>query len=171
MNTDKLFLASDGTLYKCQGNIMQELRARFSWHHREITRGSELCATLRAGPFAWPGGYQLALLLSDGEALCFDCARTELRQIVNAIRTRDNSGWRVVGLINCAESDSGISCAHCDAELQAEPEPDDNAQALQEACQALLAQIDALRATVRDSVRLQWLQRLAGNVRKLANDY
>lgn len=52
---------------------------------------------LKEGPYAWPGGYPIFFLTSDGGALSFATAWNERDQIVQAIVDKDNSGWRVVG--------------------------------------------------------------------------
>lgn len=85
-------------------------------HHETIRTGREFRETLRAGPYAWPGGYPLALLMSDGETLCFDCGKTEGRQIIQSIRLADRSGWRAIGCFIHWEGPAEI-CAHCGAEI------------------------------------------------------
>lgn len=59
---------------------------------------SDFRRELKAGPYAWPGGYPRYFVMSDGEALSFKDAKENARQIMEAIRDRDNSGWRVVGV-------------------------------------------------------------------------
>ena len=72
---------------------------------------SDFRRAMRNGPYAWPGGYPCYFLTSDGEALSFDAARQERRNILEAIRDHDNSGWRVVGMdINW--EDGELTCAH-----------------------------------------------------------
>ena len=43
------------------------LRAGFSRTHRTINNARELCATLRAGAYTFPGGYTIALYTDGGE--------------------------------------------------------------------------------------------------------
>jgi hypothetical protein len=83
-----------------------------AYHHPEIKTGLEYRETLRAGPYAWPGGYPLILVCDDGGILCFDCGRSEASQILRAIRGNESSGWRV---IDCQTHDEGPDeeCAHC----------------------------------------------------------
>ena len=72
---------------------------------------SDFRRAMRNGPYAWPGGYPCYFLMSDGEALSFDAARQERRLILEAIRDRDNSGWRVIGMdINW--EDGELTCVH-----------------------------------------------------------
>lgn len=92
------------------------LRGFYQFHHQEIETLAELKATLRAGAFAWPGGYPLYLIAADGAPLCFDCARQEFHQIAYDFITdktgRFRSQWRIVGCqINYEEVD--CTCAHC----------------------------------------------------------
>ena len=71
----------------------------------------QLKAQLRAGPFAWPGGYPLYFVADDGEALSFDAVRDNFRSVLSSMRSRTNDGWRVVGCeINY--EDAGLYCAH-----------------------------------------------------------
>jgi hypothetical protein len=83
-----------------------------SQHHTTIETGRQFRETLRAGPYAWPGGYPLMLLCSDGGALCFDCGRSEARQIIRAIRDNARDGWRVIGCFVHWEGPDE-ECAHC----------------------------------------------------------
>lgn len=85
-------------------------------HHKSIHTGREFRETLRAGPYAWPGGYPLAFLTSDGETLCFDCAKTEGHQIIRSIRLGDSSGWRVVGCFAHWEGQAE-TCVHCNTKI------------------------------------------------------
>lgn len=48
------------------------------------------------GPYAWPGGYPIYFITSDGAALSFKTAKKEKRNIISAIGDRRNDGWRVV---------------------------------------------------------------------------
>lgn len=89
------------------------LRANYSRHHRAIASGADMRASLRAGKFAWPGGYEVFGATSDGACLCFDCIRENIALVTSAIRARDNSGWRVTGLFTDAETDSFTACDNC----------------------------------------------------------
>ena len=64
--------------------------------------------------FAWPGGYPLVLVMSDGETLCPECVRLNFRLIVQAARDpHDDSGWRPVGFEVEEAPEEEVSCAHC----------------------------------------------------------
>ena len=67
--------------------------------------------------YAWPGGYPLYLVTSDGAALCVDCAKQEYKQIVYAIRHNLNDGWRVEAVdVNYEETD--LYCDHCNKQIE-----------------------------------------------------
>ena len=67
--------------------------------------------------FAWPGGYPLFLVTTDGAALCPDCVKSEIRNIVDACRRADNNGWRVLaGDINW--EDPNLYCDHCNNRIE-----------------------------------------------------
>lgn len=103
------------------------VRPRFSWQHSTIKTGAQLRATLRAGAFAWPGGYPLYLFTSDGGALCFDCARANLREITEEIRGNYSTGWRVVGC-DVNYEDQSLYCDHCSAPIPSAYGDDDESQ-------------------------------------------
>jgi hypothetical protein len=88
------------------------VRERFSYHHVRITTGAELRATLRAGAYAWPGGYPLFFVTDDGCALSFASVRANLRQCIRSIREGwRGDGWRIVGCeINY--EDPNLRCEH-----------------------------------------------------------
>lgn len=73
---------------------------------------------LRAGPYAWPGGYPVYFVTSDGAALSFAAAKAEAKQIIWAIRNGDTrGGWHVAGAdINWEDSD--LTCDHTGARIE-----------------------------------------------------
>ena len=72
---------------------------------------SDFRTAMRNGPYAWPGGYPLYFITSDGAALSFKSARAERRNILEAIHNRQNDGWRVVAMdINWEDAD--LVCDH-----------------------------------------------------------
>lgn len=75
----------------------EPLRVNYRRTHREIKTVADLKATLRAGPFAWPGGYPMYLITSDGGTLSFKTVREEFHNIAYAIKHKQDDGWRVVG--------------------------------------------------------------------------
>ena len=64
--------------------------------------------------YAWPGGYPLLLILSDGETLCVKCAKSEFRAIASATIARRRSDWRCEGVEIHYEGPPAY-CAHCNA--------------------------------------------------------
>lgn len=101
------------------------VRPVYSYHFARIANGAELRATLRAGAFAWPGGYPLYLVTLDGAALCFDCARANLREITEEIRGNYSTGWRVVGC-ETNEENTELTCDHCGARIPSAYGDDEN---------------------------------------------
>lgn len=114
------FIASDGALHDTRlvNWHNKPLRANYSKHYTRIKTVAQFKATLRAGPYAWPGGYQLFLLLSDGEALCFTCGNKEARNVISAIQDKRSDGWRCVACdVNYEDHD--MLCAHCNKPIPA----------------------------------------------------
>ena len=66
---------------------------------------------LRNGPFAWPGGYPLYFITSDGAALSFDAAKDNARLIISSIRGNLRDGWQVVA-VDVNWEDSNLICDH-----------------------------------------------------------
>ena len=62
-------------------------------------------------PYAWPGGYPLYILMSDGEALSCTAARQEWRQIVYATLHGLRDGWQALG-VDVNWEDTALYCAH-----------------------------------------------------------
>ncbi len=94
------------------------LRANFSRHHRKIKTVADLKATLRAGPYAWPGGYPLYFILADGESASFNTVKAEFRHICASYLEGD-SAWQVIGcdvnyesVMRCAISGNLIEAAY-----------------------------------------------------------
>lgn len=68
-------------------------------------------------PYAWPGGYPVYVILSDGERLHAQCARENYRQISQATRTNARDGWQAAGADVFWEGAPDI-CPHCNKELE-----------------------------------------------------
>ncbi|NQV21854.1 MAG: hypothetical protein HQ511_10615 [Rhodospirillales bacterium] len=99
----------DGSLYDTRvsgWSALPPLRENYCWTHGDIKTTSDLKATLRAGAWAWPGGYPLYFITNDGGALSFKTVREELPLILSAIQDNDSGGWRVVACaVNWEDSD------------------------------------------------------------------
>ena len=105
----------DGALYDTRlanWSAARPLRPDYRRTFARIDTAAQLKATLRAGAYAWPGGYPLYFITSDGAALSFAAVRRELRQVLQAIADNDTlSGWRVCACdINW--EDSELTCDH-----------------------------------------------------------
>ena len=110
-----MFLPCNGDLHDTRSPnwSANPLRTGYAYAHRNITNARELCATLRAGPYAWPGGYEFVYLTSDGGCLSTEAVRDNLRSVIGSIRTQCNDGWRVVAVFTTAEGDmDDIICDH-----------------------------------------------------------
>ena len=107
---------SDGGLYdtrKPGWYNFPPIRANYSRHFSDIKTTSELKATLRAGGFAWPGGYSIAIITTDGGALCFDCAHKNIRSMFWSLANKCNDGWCADCLQCTSECDEEIICDNC----------------------------------------------------------
>lgn len=110
---DHLFVASSGEMYDTRMPDWSKhpLRKPYSYTFGRIRNSLELRATLRAGPYTWPGGYQMFLLTSDGETLSFEAAMDNYYQLAYPMRHKLNDGWRVVACdINYEDTD--MVCCH-----------------------------------------------------------
>ena len=92
-----------------------------------INTVSDFRKAIRAGAYAWPGGYPVYFITADGAALSFDAAKEERRQIIRAIGHNESfSGWKVVGSdINWEDND--LRCDHTGELIESaygEPDPD-----------------------------------------------
>ena len=74
--------------------------------------------------YAWPGGYPMFYVCSDGGCLCPKCTNKEIDLIDSAIRDNDNSGWRVVGA-DVNWEDSSLICDNCNSRIESAYAEDD----------------------------------------------
>jgi len=73
-----------------------------------------LADQLSKSPYAWPGGYPLFAVTSDGACLCHRCTTSERGAIGT---TTGTDGWCVVALeINW--EDPQLYCDHCSAQIE-----------------------------------------------------
>jgi hypothetical protein len=87
-----------------------------------IATKSDFRQALEHGPYAWPGGYPLYFITSDGGALSFAAAEQCQGEIESSIRHGLDDGWRVIATdINwddadliCEHTGSHIACAYCE---------------------------------------------------------
>lgn len=109
-----LFLADCGDLHDTRDAEWSRnpLRSGFARHNARIETGRDLCAALRAGPYAWPGGYECFFIASDGGTLSFEAVRENLTSVLWSIRTGCDNGWRVVAMDCAANCDGPVTCDH-----------------------------------------------------------
>lgn len=85
-------VGSDGDLVRVSDKSYAVIREKYECHHGVITNGKKLCATLRAGPYAWPGGYPLFIGNNCGEATHFECVKENLSSIIYDLRHNPRFG-------------------------------------------------------------------------------
>lgn len=69
--------------------------------------------------YAWPGGYEMHLIMADGEPLCMDCARREFKQIARNTWTPSyGRDWQTLGPDIHWEG-SPMHCVNCNTEITA----------------------------------------------------
>ena len=71
---------------------------------------SDFRAAMRNGPYAWPGGYPLYFITSDGAALSFKAAKDNARLIIESLGHNTQDGWRVVACDVNWEGDDLLCC-------------------------------------------------------------
>ena len=121
MNTPRFFLSEvDGNLYR-DGALFRKNVAKWN---STIKTVADLKGTIRAADRAF-GGTDLVLFVDDGAELCSKCARSEFRQIAEAVRDNDNNGWRVTGAAMDNELEP-CECSHCGAVIVEGEDFDDN---------------------------------------------
>lgn len=93
------------------------LRYGFKRTFSAIQNASNFKATLRAGAYAWPGGYPLYFICDDGGALCFACARKEARNVIWSLANKCSDGWRITAT-DVNWEDSELYCEHCNKPIE-----------------------------------------------------
>lgn len=112
----------DGHMYR--DNNPAPFRKDIAKWHSKINTVAELKATIRAADRAF-GGVSLVLHTDDGADLCEKCARSEFRQIAEAVRDKDDNGWRAI----TASMDNELEpceCAHCGTTIVEDPSDGDD---------------------------------------------
>lgn len=79
---------------------------------------------LESGAYAWPGGYPLYFITSDGGALSFAAAKSEADAIRESIANGCNDGWRVVA-VDVNWEDSTLYCDHTGNRIESAYAEDD----------------------------------------------
>ena len=70
-------------------------------------------------PFCFPGGYELRVIMADGEVLCRQCCRDNWSSIVASTLHGDRDGWAVAGVDVLWEGPAN-TCPHCNVKLPTE---------------------------------------------------
>jgi len=107
-------------LHTFEGDLYREneiIRTNYDRGHQLIESVADLKSALRHGRFAWPGGYPLYFITSDGAALSFKTAREEFPLLCDSIRTGMNDGWRVVA-VDVNYEDSALFCDHSGEKIE-----------------------------------------------------
>jgi len=69
-------------------------------------------------PFAWPGGYEIALYFTGGERICRDCCREEWREI--CYDTLHGYGQYQAGFAGVYWEGPAQHCVQCNKEMPSE---------------------------------------------------
>lgn len=91
-------------------NYDQGKRDEHGWLHPMFA-----ARLVRREKFAWPGGYPMALVTSDGGFLCPECVKENFHYISDSHRTNCNDGWKPEGVqvLDYLEEDEEVRCDHC----------------------------------------------------------
>lgn len=80
--------------------------ARQRENEMQINSIADFRTAMRLGPYAWPGGYPLYFIMSDGGALSFKTAKAQRRNLLEALRDGDRGGWRPLAVdVNWEDAD------------------------------------------------------------------
>lgn len=106
---DHFFVSDEGTLHDTRDPdwSRKPLRDNYARGHVHIRSLADVKACLRHGDYAWPGGYPLYFVTSDGGALAFDTVRAEFESIVWAHMNDERlGGWHLYGVdVNYEDND------------------------------------------------------------------
>ena len=81
---------------------------------------------LRAGEYAFPGGYHKVFVTTEGEYLCYRCVRANFREVADAMKSNDTSGGWCVSAADVYWEGPSMACANCNAPIESEyGDPDD----------------------------------------------
>lgn len=83
----------------------------------QITDTHQLNTLLKAGPYAWPGGYPLYFTAGDGEALSFEAVEENLAEVLSSFEEGGDRSWRPVAIDINWEDDS-LYCAHTGKQIE-----------------------------------------------------
>ena len=110
------FLECDGNLFdtrKPNWYKLPPLRPNYAKIKSVVANDNAALKAAIRQHYAYPGGYELFGICSDGAVLCCDCMRSEYYLIAYSRKHKINDGWRVVAIDCAANYDSLIQCEHC----------------------------------------------------------
>ena len=67
--------------------------------------------------YAWPGGYEMHTIFSDGGRLCYQCTAAEWREIAHDTVKGWASGWRAIDAAINWEGDD-LHCDQCNRPIE-----------------------------------------------------
>lgn len=113
-----LFVSSCGDLHDTRDAdwSAKPLRPGFMGHRQKIKSIADFKASVRAGGFAWPGGYPVVFVCDDGSVLCHSCIKRNARSVMDSLTHKIRDGWRVMGC-QIVEGDEEEICDHCSTEI------------------------------------------------------
>ena len=115
-----LFISdTDGGLYDTRQSewAAAPVRKRYAGCRPRVESLQDVKAALRAGEFAFPGGYQLFFITRDGGVLSFDAARAEFANVAWDFMHDASTGWRVDAVGCAADLEEPVYCDHTGAEI------------------------------------------------------
>ena len=95
------------------------MTARLRYWREPLDHSRPMAAArmVRRDRYAWPGGYAMMLVTTDGGALCPACVAANFSQISDSNRTNwRGSGWHPSGIILECETDGTVTCDNCNTE-------------------------------------------------------
>jgi len=83
----------------------------------KIKNTKDLKDAIRAGKYAWPGGYPCYFITSWGDPLSFEAVRENFYLVLDAVKHQYADGWCVVGVeVNWEDQD--LICAHTGKKIE-----------------------------------------------------
>jgi hypothetical protein len=67
--------------------------------------------------YAWPGGYPLFYLCTDGGCLCASCVTQNRVQVFRSTHERERDGWALAG-VDTNWEDESLYCDNCNARIE-----------------------------------------------------
>lgn len=80
----------------------------------------DIKARLRAGPYAWPGGYPKYFVMADGEAMSFEAVKSAWKEVCRS-HLRPNDRWSWDFLVAGCEinwEDAELICCHTNKRIE-----------------------------------------------------